>query len=252
MVDYSSVDSLTSAFRGQDVVVSTMNIRGLLNQKTIIDASIKAGVKRYIPSDFGSFTTDPRAHRDLPGVMGPMAAIQKYLAEKAEAGEIEYTVFSIGAFTEFLVQYPVAFDFANKTAELSDGGRHRLSTTSLAAIGKAIVGALRNPEPTKNRNLRVHELAVSQAQLLALAKKFSPPGAEWKETTVDSEQIFANALRALEEDPHDEGKILGVIKAGLFSGRYSAAYDKVDNELVGLPLLTEADLEAKFAAVYKS
>ncbi|KAF6844495.1 NmrA-like family protein [Colletotrichum musicola] len=252
VVDYSSVDSLASAFRGQDAVVSTVNLRGLMDQKTTIDASIKAGVKRYIPSDWGSFTTDPKAHRELPGVMGPMAAIQKYLAEKAEAGEIEYNVFSIGAFTHLLVKWPVAFDFANKTAELWDGGRHRLSTTSLAAIGKAVAGALKNPEATKNRNLRIHEHVVSQAQLLALAKKFSPPGTEWKETAVDAEEGFAEAVKTLEEDPRDEGKILGAIKAGLLSGRFDTAYDPVDNELVGVPVLTEADLEARFAAAYKS
>ncbi|KAF5505019.1 hypothetical protein CGCS363_v004582 [Colletotrichum siamense] len=251
-VDYSSVDDLAAALRGQDAVVSTVSKGGLLTQNTVIDASIKAGVKRYIPSDWGTFTTDPKAQRELVPVLGPMLDVQKYLAEKARTGEIEHTIFSVGAFLDFLTTVPVAFDYASKTVELWDGGRHRLSTTSVSSIGKAVAGALKNPGATKNRNIKVHELVVTQRQLYELAKKYSPPGTEWKEIELEGEAAFGEALNSVKEDPYNEGKIMGAIKAGVLSGRYESAYEQVDNELVGVPLLTEADLEARFAAVYKS
>ncbi len=60
-VDYNSVESLANALRGQDVIVTTTSAEALSNQKPIIDAAIAAGVKRFIPSDFGSFTHDPEA-----------------------------------------------------------------------------------------------------------------------------------------------------------------------------------------------
>ncbi|KAI8248733.1 hypothetical protein K4K58_011473 [Colletotrichum sp. SAR11_239] len=252
VVDYSSVDDLAAALRGQDAVVSTVSKGGLLTQKTVIDASIKAGVKRYIPSDWGTFTTDPKAQRELVPVLGPMLDVQRYLAEKARTGEIEHTIFSVGAFLDFLTTVPVAFDYASKTVELWDGGRHRLSTTSVSSIGKAVAGALKNPEATKNRNIKVHELVVTQRQLYELAKKYSPPGTEWKEIELEGEAAFAKALNGVKEDPYNEGKIMGAIKAGVLSGRYESAYEQVDNELVGVPVLTEADLEARFATVYKS
>ncbi|KAI8151442.1 hypothetical protein K4K54_000213 [Colletotrichum sp. SAR 10_86] len=251
-VDYSSVDDLAAALRGQDAVVSTVSKGGLLTQNTVIDASIKAGVKRYIPSDWGTFTTDPKAQRELVPVLGPMLDVQKQLAEKARTGEIEHTIFSVGAFLDFLTTVPVAFDYANKTVELWDGGRHRLSTTSVSSIGKAVAGALKNPGATKNRNIKVHELVVTQRQLYELAKKYSPPGTEWKEIELEGEPAFAEALNGVKEDPYNEGKIMGAIKAGVLSGRYESAYEQVDNELVGVPFLTEADLDARFAAVYKS
>ncbi|KAJ0340840.1 hypothetical protein COL922a_002965 [Colletotrichum nupharicola] len=250
--ELSSVDDLAAALRGQDAVVSTVSKGGLLTQKTAIDASIKAGVKRYIPSDWGTFTTDPKAQRELVPVLGPMLDVQRYLAEKARTGEIEYTIFSIGAFLDFLTTVPVAFDYANKTVELWDGGRHRLSTTSVSSIGKAVAGALKNPGPTKNRNIKVHELVVTQRQLYELAKKYSPPGTEWKEIELEGEAAFAEALNGVKEDPYNEGKIMGAIKAGVLSGRYENVYEQVNNELVGVSFLTEADLEARFAAVYKS
>ncbi|KAH0437348.1 NmrA-like family protein [Colletotrichum camelliae] len=251
-VDYSSADDLTAALRGQDAVVSTVSKGGLLTQNTVIDASIKAGVKRYIPSDWGTFTTDPKAQRELVPVLGPMLDVQRYLAEKARTGEIEHTIFSVGAFLDLLTTVPIAFNYANKTVELWDGGRHRLSTTSVSSIGKAVAGALKNPAATKNRNVKVHELVVTQRQLYELAKKYSPPGTEWKESELEGEAAFAEALKAVKEDPYNEGKIMGAIKAGVMSGRYEAAYGQVDNELVGVPFLTEADLDARFAGVYKS
>ncbi|OBR12537.1 NmrA-like family protein [Colletotrichum higginsianum IMI 349063] len=252
VVDFASIDSLTPALQGQDAVVSTVSKAGLLTQPVAIDACIKAGVKRYIPSDWGSFTTDPKAHSDLATVLGPMFNTQKYVIEKARAGEIEYTIFSVGGFIDLFTRIPVAFDFANKSIIMYDDGVHPFSITSIASIGKAVVGALKNPDATKNRNLKIHELLVSQAQLLALAKKLSPPGTQWKETKLDGKTEWENALKAVLEDPYNETKILEVIKTSLFSGRYESAYGKVDNELVGVPLLTEKDLEEKMAAAFSS
>ncbi|KAK1999055.1 NAD(P)-binding protein [Colletotrichum falcatum] len=247
-VDRASVDSLALALQGQDVVVSTVSKGGLLTQSTAIDACIKAGVKRYIPSDWGSFTTDPKAHSELAAVLGPMFDTQRHLIEKARAGEIEYTIFSVGGFTDYVTHLPIAFDFADKSVELIDDGKHSFRSTSIAGIGKAVVGALQNPGATKNRNLKIHELVLSQARLLELAKKYSPPGAQWKETNLDGKAEFDKALEAALEDPFNEHKMLLVIKIALFSGRYASVYDEVDNELVGVPLLTEKDLEARMAA----
>ncbi|KAK1982814.1 hypothetical protein LZ30DRAFT_589720 [Colletotrichum cereale] len=248
VVDYASIDSLTPALQGQDVAVSTVSKGGLLTQSTVIDACIKAGVKRYIPSDWGTSTTDPKAQSELAAILGPVFDTQKYVIERASAGEIEYTIFSVGGFSDFFAHLPIVFDFANKSAQLYDDGNHRFSSTSTASIGKAVVGALKNPEATKNRNLKIHELVLSQAQLLALAKKYSPPGTEWKETKLDGKAEFDKALEAALEDPSNEDRILGVIKAAFFSGRYANVYEEVDNELVGIPLLTVKALESKIAA----
>ncbi|KAH6886773.1 hypothetical protein B0T10DRAFT_575051 [Thelonectria olida] len=249
VVDYDSADSLEAAFRGQDAVISTINSEVTQSQKFMIDAAIKAGVKRFVPSDFGSLTTDPAAAH-LPHHI-PIGEIQKYLKAKAEAGLIEYTIFSVGAFTEFLLKYPLAFNWANKTAEIWGDGNTRLSSTSLGGIGKAIAGALNNPDATKNRNIFVHELIVSQSQLLALAKKYSP-GVEWQVTTIeDTEAEFEKLLQAVKEKP-DYPTLIALVKASVVSGKFKSYYDHVDNDVVGLSILSEEDLDAKFAATFKA
>src|ERR1700726_2267026 len=53
-VDFTSLDSLKSALAGQDAVVSAVGMRGLESQLLLVDAAASAGVKRFIPSEFGS------------------------------------------------------------------------------------------------------------------------------------------------------------------------------------------------------
>lgn len=244
-VDYNDKESLVNVLKGQDAVVSTVSMEAIPDQKLIIDAAIQAGVRRFIPSDFGSLTTDPAASH-LPHHIN-MVKIQNYLQSKS--GQIEYTIFSIGAFTEFLVNSGLAFDFEHKTARVWGDGTTRISTTSLNGAARAIVGALKNPEPTKNKNLHVHELVVTQSQLLSLAKKYSPQ-AEWTITQVVDPAAEFEKLEALASKQPDIPNIIGLVKASLLCGKYQGYYDAVDNELVGLPHLTEEDLKAKFAEVY--
>ena len=52
-----SLGSLTKVFRGQDAVISMLPMIALSNQDIVIDAAIAAGVKRFIPSEYGSDST---------------------------------------------------------------------------------------------------------------------------------------------------------------------------------------------------
>ena len=47
-------NELLDAFKGQDAVVSVVGFAATLTQKSLIDASIKAGVKCFIPAEFGT------------------------------------------------------------------------------------------------------------------------------------------------------------------------------------------------------
>jgi hypothetical protein len=245
-VDYSSLDSLVEALRGNDVAIATFGSGAIMNQEVIIEASIKAGVKRYIPSDWGSLTTDPKA-RALP-VNYPMVQVQESLKKKADAGLLEHTIFSVGVFLDYIFDFPFILDLKTSSARIFDNGEHPFSATSLQSIGKAVVGALNAPEATKNRNLLIHDIVLTQAKVLAIAKKYSPPAVQWTETRVDAEQELEQALKNLAKDPTDFNLIFPLLQAAVLGGKYRAAFPKVDNELVGLPFLADEELEKKLAA----
>ncbi|KAF5238827.1 hypothetical protein FANTH_10155 [Fusarium anthophilum] len=248
-VDYSSQDSLVEALRGNDVAIATFGSSAIMGQEPIIEACIKAGVKRYIPADWGSVTTDPEA-RSLP-INYPTAQVQESLKKKAEAGLLEYTIFSVGAFLDLLLDFPFVLDLKTSSIQMFDKGEHGFSATSLHNIGKAVAGALKVPEETKNRNLFIHDTVLTQAKILAIAKKYSSPTVQWTETKVDGQKEFEKSLDNFSKDPKNFNLIFPLLKAQLLCGKYRTAYTKVDNELVGLPLLTDEELEKKLAPKFQ-
>lgn len=248
-VDYSSQDSLIEALRGNDVAIATFSSAAMLNEEAIIEACIKAGVKRYVPADWGSITTDPKA-RSLP--MNYRAVqVQESLRKMADKGLLEYTIFSVGAFLDFLLDFPFILDVNASSIRTFDNGEHPFSSTSLQSIGQAVAGALNAPEATKNRNLLIHDIVLTQAKVLAIAKKYSPPTVQWAETRVDAQKELEQALKNAAKDPTNFNLIFPLLQAAILSGKYRAAYPEVDNALVGLPLLSDEELEKKFAAKFQ-
>ncbi|KAH6999993.1 NmrA-like family protein [Ilyonectria destructans] len=245
-VDYASVASLEKALRGQDAAISTVAVHALGGQKLVIDACIKAGVKRYIPCDWGSLSTDPVA-RQL-AVYAPQVETQDYLRDKAESGELEYTIISTGVFLDLLFTTPTLVDFETHTVQIYDNGTHPFSTSSLASIGKAVVGALKKATDTKNSVLYIHDTVLTQAKFMALLKKHSPKGVEWTETEVDAEAELQRSTKAIQESGIDLFNMIAQLKAAFLGGKYGAAYKRVDNELLGLGLLDDEGLEAKVIA----
>lgn len=86
--DYTH-DSLVSALKGQDAVISAIAGFAIADQKKIIDAAIEVGVKRFFPSEFGSDTTTSLALDYFPG-WAPKVEIRDYLKSKED--KIEWTV----------------------------------------------------------------------------------------------------------------------------------------------------------------
>jgi uncharacterized protein YbjT (DUF2867 family) len=249
-VDYSSIDSLVAALQGQDAVVSTVGSSGISGQKTVIDASIQAGVRRFIPSDFGALTTRPGAE-SLP-LNAPYIDVQNYLQEKALAGEIEYTLFAVGPFLEFVMSMPFLADIMTQEVALFDNGEHSFSSTSISSVGKAVAGALRNTEATKNRLVRVHDIVLTQSKVLDLAKKYSGPDVKWTINPVNAEAELDAILDAVKTSGLDLFNTLAMLKAALLGGKFEAEFKTLDNELVGLSIISDDDFEKKFAAEFKS
>lgn len=59
-VDFDSVQSLATVVGDQDAVVSVLGSSAISAQKLLTDASIDAGVKRFVPSEFGANIDDPK------------------------------------------------------------------------------------------------------------------------------------------------------------------------------------------------
>lgn len=101
-VDFSSFESLKIAFDGQDAVVSVVGAPGISAQKVAVDAAVAAGVKRFIPSEFGVNT---RNVRDTPmgKILAGKIAIVDYLQETVkENPAFTWTGLSTGLFFDWV------------------------------------------------------------------------------------------------------------------------------------------------------
>jgi saccharopine dehydrogenase-like NADP-dependent oxidoreductase len=96
--DYPEAE-LLKAFKGQDAIVSTIATASTAQQHAIIDAAIKAGVKRFVPSEFGSDTRNDKAMAILPQYFKGKADTVEYLKSKESTG-LTWTAFVTGCFFE--------------------------------------------------------------------------------------------------------------------------------------------------------
>jgi uncharacterized protein YbjT (DUF2867 family) len=92
-VDYSNPESIKSALSGVDVIVSTISGTALDVQGKIAEAAQAAGVKLFIPSEFGAVTEG-----ETVGLSGEKASIQGQL----KALDIPWAIFYTGPFADLV------------------------------------------------------------------------------------------------------------------------------------------------------
>lgn len=225
-------------------MVSTVGTAGLPGQSVIVEAAVAAGVKRFLPSDFGCDLGNPKGG-PLP-VYKNKIVIHKQLREAAAAKpDFTYTLVCNNAFLDWGLQKNVLLNWKDAKPKLYDGGKSVFSATTLDSVGQAVVGVLSHPEETKNRFVYVKDIDISQNRLLEIAKKVDP-AKQWEEPI----QINTTDLETSSNESLARGQISPqVMMAYIFRivfgpPEYGGHFKKVDNDLLGVKGKTEADVEA--------
>jgi uncharacterized protein YbjT (DUF2867 family) len=100
-VDYGSPELLREALSGLDAVVSTVATAASGIQELLADAAAAAGVKRFIPSEFG-VNSQTLGDSPLAGILGKTKVLS-YLKEKAQENEaFSWTGISTGLFLDWV------------------------------------------------------------------------------------------------------------------------------------------------------
>lgn len=186
-VDYESIDSLKEAFGGQDVVVSAIATPAVQGQKTIIDAAIAAGVKRFIPSEFG-INTRITGGTAIGKILSGKVAIVDYLDEKSKSNpEVTWTGVSTGLFFDWGLDNIASVDFDNKTVRVVDSGNEKFQASNLKYIGKAVASILKHPDQTANKYLSVASFNVSHNEIIKVVEELT--GTTFTVDRVDSEEL---------------------------------------------------------------
>ncbi|KAJ2971048.1 hypothetical protein NUW58_g9528 [Xylaria curta] len=196
VVDYSSVESLTSALTGQDALVSTIATAAVGGQQTLVDAAVAAGVRRIIPSEFG-INTRFLGKEPIGAILQGKVKTLNYIHEQSKRNpSFTWTGISTGLFFDWGLDHgSIGLDKSTKTATIYDSGNEPYQASNLPHIGKAIAAVLKHPEQTVNRYISIASFNPTQNQALEIAEKLT--GEKWTVKhvlTSEEQQIGAEKL----------------------------------------------------------
>ncbi|CAK7237134.1 hypothetical protein SCUCBS95973_009858 [Sporothrix curviconia] len=245
-VDFSSAESIARVLVANpvDVVVSCLATLALGAQNPLIDASVTAGVKCFVPAEFGMNSLLPLCGQ-LP-VCEPKVATQAYLKEKTAAYPgFTYMGIANGLFLDWGIQHGFIIDVANHTATLYNGGDVPFSATTLADVAKAVVAVVyKHGQPeTANRILYIHSAVTTQNTLIKYATEAD--GKAWSLTSKDTAEVLQESLDLLHSGIDVMGAMNGFCAVASWTPAYGCDFSKqLDNELLGIPTMDESDVRA--------
>ncbi|CAD6887443.1 unnamed protein product [Tilletia controversa] len=235
-VDYDSIDSIAAALEGVDAFISALGNQhkeGLPND--LAKAAKKAGVKVYVPSEFGLDYANPRT-APFPGVIQGKIDHQKFVEQLG----LPWVAFTNGAFGDWLFHPAFGYDFKSHTAVLRSDGNVPLTVTDTRDVGLFVLLALTTqpiPQPGQGKVYRVEGYATTQNEANAALEKAS--GVKWEVKKASYEEAAAKQT----ENSFDG--FVAWLNATLADGRQKL--DTVDNELVGFKPRYFLDDHAKIA-----
>ena len=169
--------------------------------------------------------------------------MQAALKKEAASSGLTYTLISTGPFLDWGIQVGFLISLKEKKITLFDGGDRVFSTTSLPTIAKAVVGVLTHLEETKDRAVYVHDTATTLKKLAKMGKK-AVGGDGWQEPVVSVDEVLDQAWAELKKEQPNPGVLVyNFIRACIWGEGYGSHFEKTDNELLGIPELSDAEVQ---------
>ncbi|KAJ2860668.1 hypothetical protein GGH94_005382 [Coemansia aciculifera] len=234
-VDYSDEAELFKILNRQQVVISLLTPAGMQSQETIIRVARAAGVKWFLPSEFGLDLSVP-ANREIPLFVGKIAA--RNALEEQAAKSMAYTYVVTGAFADMFVNPFHDWDTENHTVIVPDAGDHgqtKISFTTRQDVAYYTLAVLRRFDQFKNKTARVASFTASYADWVSAFKsvngvKYTPT----YEPLSELERRMVSAAAAATKDPTavDFKYIADQLHAAMASGRGQLDVDgqKLDSD----------------------
>lgn len=243
-VDYDDLESLKSALAGQDAVVSVLGSLALgAQQAKAAEAALAAGVKRFIPSEFGINTRKAQG-QPVAKILGYKIALVDDLTAKAKANpNFTWTGLCTGMFFDFL-----GFDGKGKKVSIVDSGNEPFQTSTKGFIAKAVAGILKHPKETANQYLSIASFLPTQNEILKIVE--AETGSKWDVTKEDSTELQKDGEEKLSKG--DFSAFFPLLRVQLYKDGEGQApkASETANKLLGLP--EKEDLKDAVKKVYLS
>jgi hypothetical protein len=246
-----TIPNLTSALRGQDAVIASFPLPNSLHHHLrLAYASASAGVRRFIPADFGSCdAASPEALRRLQLYRDKIKVREKCVELTREFPDsFTWTGIVCGHFFDTgLEDGMLHVDLEAKSVKILDGGNVKVSASTLGRVAEAVVRILQREEATANRTLFLQSFNPTQREVLTALEK-ATGGASWKVDERDS-RVF---LDDLQKELVDGNGDYEVIKAIVFAlGTIDADWTQKEGFAMDLLGLEDENLDEVVTRVVK-
>ena len=233
-VDYSSLESLQAALSGVDAVISTLSSStGEDVQTTLAKAAKAAGVKLFLPTEFGL-----DYDKALP--LHPFTQDKPKFVETLKELKLPYFLITNSLFAEFIIHPIWGFDVPNRKFPLPIKSDAKFSYTALADIAtftRLSVLYRPIPQPGQGERIKVESGRATFDQLLAQGEKLD--GKKWSITR--KTDFSKDEENAKQPDIHG---FAAWVAARI--GDSSGLHERVDHDAVGFkPKVTFEDVLKK-------
>lgn len=189
--DGMTTGSLQAALQGQDACIASFPLRDTEQHLRLVDAAAAAGVKRFVPADYGSCDSSSKQAQELVPLFLNKVRVRERCQEYAgkEGSDFTWTSLVAGHFFDWgLRENFLHFNLQTKTADILDDGTYRSSTSTLARIAEAVVKVLKDEDVGRNKMLFMQSFCVSQLDVLASLEKAT--GEKWKVNWLKSDDFI--------------------------------------------------------------
>ena len=193
------LDELVAAVSGHDAVIAAFPLKDLGQHLRLVEAASRAGVRRYIPADYGSCdaaSPQAQAHLQLYRDKTTVRAKCEELAAQAPSGPFSWTSIICGHFFDYgLRDGLLHFDLDAHKAQILDAGDIKASASTLRRVAESVVAVLQRPDQTRNRAVYVQSFCPTQLEILASLERAT--GSKWQTQHYDSNAFLERESRRL-------------------------------------------------------
>ena len=183
----------------------------------MVEAADKAGVKRFLPSEFGLDNASAQLLDVLPPFRVRTELINSLKTKQAAGSTMEWTAFIAGMFLDWGLRVGfLGLDVEKRTAEMWDDGDVPFTASTLTLVARTVVKLLTDSaayEASRNAYIHTGSVTTTQKELLAAAEKATK--SKFEVTKIDSQKQIAESTTKLAGG--DGAAMLPLVKAVAFA-----------------------------------
>ncbi|KAF9732614.1 hypothetical protein PMIN06_009511 [Paraphaeosphaeria minitans] len=243
-IDLADHSSLVNALSGNDamVVFTSMapynDMDGI--QLKLINAAMEAGVKLFVPSEWGpdtaggngatSYRIGPDTLPPTP-IIGMKRVVHNYLLARSGEGKINFATLHAGNMLLNAGAF-ATIDVRKRTAILPDGGRHPFSITSKETLGTALINLLSMYPKIKNTFLYICDGEATMNEVVLALQEASTSKEQWEISSYSIKEKKEEADANLKEGKMSLADFIGVLGVPFTGGL--TVWKNPDNSRLGL------------------